>query len=239
MSDSHDSGDTPAGGPPPPQNPYGQAPAGQDPYGQPPPPQQPPYGQAPAGSQSPYGQPPAGPQSPYGQPAYGQQPAYGAAGGHGLPGEPDRRPGGVTAAGIITIVFSGLSLLLFGITTLGLLVARDQFLEQLADQPGFDNADVSPDQLFGVILVVVGVFAVWSLIALVLGVLVLRRSNGARIALVVSSAVTALVSLLGITSGLTAITLIASVAVIVLLFAGGASEWFRRREAGTPGIQQY
>jgi hypothetical protein len=87
-----------------------------------------------------------------------------------------------------------------------------------------------------------GTFAVWSLIATILGVLVLRRSNGARIALVVSSAMTILLSLLAIGSGVSAITLIGGIAVIILLFTGGASEWFKRKNAaapGIPGVQQY
>ena len=73
------------------------------------------------------------------------------------------------------------------------------------------------------------VVVVWSLSAIVLGVLTLKRKNWARVMLVVSAAVTALFSLLGITSGLSALTLIAAVAVIVLLFTGGANQWFARR----------
>ena len=68
----------------------------------------------------------------------------------------------------------------------------------------------------------------------------LRRSNAARITLVVSSAVTALVSLIGIGSGVSALTLIAAIAVIVLLFTGGAGDWFKRKNAAAvPGMQQY
>lgn len=227
MSDPNTPGETPAGGPPPPQNPYGQ-PAGQDPYGQPP---------APA-----YGQPPA---PAYGQPAYGQQPpAYGQQPGYAAPmggGDPDKRPGTVTAAGIITIVFSGLSFLLFAITLVALLVAKDDVLDEIENTEGFQDAGISANDALGVAVAFVGVFAVWCLIATILGFLVLRRSNGARITLVVSAAVTALVSLLGIGSGITAITLIAAIAVIVLLFTGGAGDWFKRRSAAgsVPGMTQY
>ncbi len=73
--------------------------------------------------------------------------------------------------------------------------------------------------------------------------LVLRRSNAARITLVVSSAVTALFSLLAIGSLVSAVTLLAAVAVIVLLFVGGANEWFqgKGRQPGQaiPGMTQY
>lgn len=228
MSDPNTPGETPAGGPPPPQNPYGQ-PAGQDPYGQQPPP--PAYGQ----------QPPA---PAYGQPAYGQQPpAYAAQPGYPAPmgGDPDKRPGTVTAAGIITIVFSGLSFLLFAVILVALLVAKDDVLDEIEKSEGFQDAGISANDALGAVVGFVGVFAVWCLIATVLGFLVLRRSNGARITLVVSAAVTAVISLIGIGSGISAITLIAAVAVIVLLFTGGAGDWFKRRNAAaaTPGMTQY
>ena len=68
----------------------------------------------------------------------------------------------------------------------------------------------------------------------------LRRSNVARILLVISSAVVALFSLLSITSGVSAVWLVAAIAVIVLLFVGGAGDWFKgavavRRAAATAG----
>eukprot|EP01031_Cornospumella_fuschlensis_P019094 gene19094-23392_t len=84
--------------------------------------------------------------------------------------------------------------------------------------------------LTAVVLVVMLAFVFWCISAIVLGVLTLRRRNWARIMLVVSSAVTALFSLLGITSGISALTLIAAIAVIVLLFTGGANQWFAKRQ---------
>lgn len=221
MSDPNTPGEPPAGGPPPPQNPYGQ-PAGQDPYGQQPPPP-----------------PPA-----YGQPAYGQQPpAYGAQPGSPAPmgGDPDKRPGTVTAAGIITIIFSGLSFLLFAVILVALLVAKDDVLDEIEKSEGFQEAGISANDALGAVVAFVGVFAVWCLIATILGFLVLRRSNAARITLVVSSAVAAVLSLIGIGSGLSAITLIAAIAVIVLLFTGGAGDWFKRKGAAAsmPGMTQY
>lgn len=229
MSDTNNPGEPPAGGPPPPPNPYGQPPASQDPYGQPatpPPPPAPAYGQ-PAYGQPAYGQPPA----------YGQQPGYAAA---PMGGDPDKRPGTVTAAGVITIIFSGLSFLLFGFVLVALLVAQDEVLDEIESQPGFQDAGISANDALGVAFGVMGVFALWCLIALILGFMVLRRSNAARITLVVSAAVTAVVSLIGIGSGVSALTLIAAIAVIVLLFTGGAGDWFKRRNAAAvPGMQQY
>lgn len=192
----------------PPQSP-GQSP-GQSPYGQTP------YGQQPSG-QPPYGQAP----DSYGQP-YGSPQGYGAA-------DPERRPGTVTAAVVITWVLSGLSALLFGFTMLAILVAKDAVIDELERQPGFEDAGIDSDAAVGVIAAVLGGFLVWSLIAFVLAVFVFRRSNAARIALIVSASVAAIVSLLSITSIVSFVTLAGSVTAIVLLFMGGAGDWFARR----------
>lgn len=193
--------------PGPTHTPYGQP----DPYGQPTP-----YGQQ--GQASPYGQ--------QGQPSYGAPPVQG-----------DRRPGTVTAAAWITIVFSGLTAVLFGLTGLALLVARDQVITEIERVPEFQDAGIDADAAVGVLVAFILGLVVWAVIALVLAVFVLRRSNVARILLVISSSVVALLSLLGITSGISAITLIASVATIVLLFVGGAGDWFARKgsHGGYPG----
>lgn len=231
MSDSN-SGDT--GG-----SPYGETPPRQNPYGQPPsePPASP-YGEPPA-QPNPYGQPAQ--QNPYSQPtqppAYGQQPAYGP--GYAGPGT-DKRPGSVTGAAVITLIFSGLSLLLYAFVLIALIVAKDEVLDAITQSPDFEDFGISPDSAFGAIVAFVAVFLVWCVIACVLAVLVLRRSNAARIALVVSSAMTAVFSLLGIGSLVSAITLLAGIAVIVLLFVGGANDWFKgRNRTAVPGMTQY
>ena len=214
-------------GNPTPEQPQYPPPSGQpqQPYGQQPPPQSQPYGQQPGYGQTPYGQPQSGyAQQPYGYQAPAYQP-YGSSDG-------ERRPGTVTAAGVITLIFSGLTLALFAIIGIVVIAARDEFVTRLEDQPGFE--DISPDDVVAVMAVVCLVFAVWCIISMVLAVFTMRRSNGARIGLVISSALVAVLSLLGITSGGSAITLIAAVAVIVLLFTGGANAWFGRRNPGSP-----
>ena len=243
MSDSNsgDKGGSPYG-PPPSQNPYGQPPSGQpaSPYGEQPAPPQNPYGEQPAQQQNPYGAPAQ--QPGYGQPPPygGQQPAYGQPGyGYGGPAS-DKRPGSVTGAAVITLIFSGLSLLLYAFILVALVVARDEVLDEITQEPGFEDTGISADSAFGAIVAVVCVLLVWCLIACILAVLVLRRSNAARITLVVSSAVTALFSLLAIGSLVSAITLLAGVAVIVLLFVGGANEWFKGKgRQAIPGMTQY
>jgi len=194
---------------PPPGNPYGDPPPS-NPYGQAPPPQPPAYGQPPPA----YGQPAMPPVS------------YGG-------GDPDKRPGTVTAASIITIVLSALSLAGFGILAIILAAARDDIIDELnreiEGQPGFE--DISADDLANIMIVIFVILAIWSLIAIITAVLALKRQNWARIVTVVSAVMTALFSLLGITSGLSAITLIGAVAVVILYFTGGAGEWYRNKNA--------
>lgn len=229
MNDS--TGNTPPGGEQP-GSPHGQQPyyPQQYPYGeQPPPPgygqpEPPPYGQQHPG-QSPYGQQPQG-QSPYGQQPYG---------GYGTPQpDPGKRPATVTAAGVVTLVFSGLSLVLFGLLLIALAVARDTVVTELRGDERLN--DIDPNDIVSLLVVVFLVLVFWCIAAMVLAVFAMRRSNGARIGLVVSSAVVAVLSLISITSGLSVVTLAAAIAVIVCLFAGGANAWYAGRDgqASTP-----
>ncbi len=172
-----------------------------------------------------------GQSDPYGQPnPYGQQPSYGMA------QQPtgDRRPGTVTAAAWITIVFSAITAVLFGITGLALLVARDQVIAEMENVPEFRDANIDADAAVGVLVAIMAGLVIWAIIAIVLAVLVLRRSNVSRILLVISCAVTAVFSLLSITSVVSIVPLLAAVAVIVLLFTGGAGDWFKRLSGGYP-----
>lgn len=178
------------------------------------------HNQEPGPTHMPYGQP-----APYGQ-GYtdGQQPAYGAA------PQPagDRRPGTVTAAAWLTIVFSAVTAFVFGFTGLALLVARDQVIAEMEKVPEFQDANIDADAAVGVLVAVMVGLVVWSLVAIVLAVLVLRRSSVARILLVISCAATAIFSLLSVASGVTVVPLVAAIATVVLLFTGGASDWFKR-----------
>ena len=180
---------------------------------------------SPYGQSDPYGSTPYGQVNPYGQqPSYGMQPPAG-----------DRRPGTVTAAAWITIVCSALTALIFGFTALALLVARDQVIAEMEKVPEFRDANIDADAAVGVLVAVMVGLVIWAVAAIVLAVLVLRRSNVARILLVISCAVTALFSLLSISSGVSIVLLLASAAAIVLLFTGGANDWFKRLPSQTGG----
>jgi hypothetical protein len=223
---------------PPPQNPYGQPqqpfgapPASPSPYGQPSQPSQPSQPEQPPPSYSQqYGQQPYGQSSysqQYAQQGYGQ-PAYG---GYGQPTS-DRRPATVTAAGVITLVMSGLLAALFALVLVGMAVARDDIVQELRNQQ--DLAGFDPNDLISVLYVMLAAFLVWCIIAMVLAIFAMRRSNGARIGLVVSAALAGLLSLISITSIVTIIPLGACVTTIVCLFAGGAGRWYSGQD-GAPG----
>ena len=247
MSDSSQGGTTPPQNPDGGQTPAGPAP-GQSPDG--PPPAGNPYGQPPAGN--PYGQPPVG--NPYGQAPYPQQPQpqpYGQPQQYGSPYAPapqagplgdgldmygrplaqEARPGTVTAAGWTTLVLSGLTALLFGFFAVAMIVAKDDVLEEidraLAEQGA--TGDFNAEDAFGLVLVVMGVLTLWCVIACVLAVFAMRRSNVSRILLVISASVAGVLSLLAIGSVVSALWLLACIAVVVLLFTGGAGDWYARR----------
>jgi uncharacterized membrane protein HdeD (DUF308 family) len=248
MSENEQRPENPYGGQPP-TNPYGQPlPSSPDetPYGQSPQ-HQAPYGQAPYGQspqhQAPYGQDPYGqtphdqaPQhhAPYGQAPYGSSP-YASPYGGGAPSRSGQRPGTVTAAAWTTIVLGALGTLLYLFLALMFVLAQDVIITEIEDDPSFQDLGVSGGSLVSMVVAGILVFAVWSAINLALGIFVLRRSNVARILLVISCALTAVLSLVSIASGVTAVSLLLAVAVIVLLFVGGAGDWFARRDQQTYG----
>jgi hypothetical protein len=218
-------------GPPPQGQPYGQQPSGQQPYG--PPPQGQPYGQPPYGP-PPHAQQPYGKQ-PYGQQPYGQEPYSGGRGSHPDPHRsPDRRPVTVTIAAVLTWIGAGVTAILMLALVAILAVGGDAFVNEVNRTAARSDLTLTANQAMAVGWTIAAVFLVWSLAAIVLAVLAFRRSNAARIALVVSAVMAALLSLLSIVSGLSAITLIMAGAAVVLLFTGGANQWYSRRSAAGP-----
>lgn len=208
--------------PPPEPTPAPAPQASPPPYGQPPaygPPAHP-YGQAPV-----YG----APAHPYGQPAFGQ----GAQGQPPVGPVPSGRPGSVKAAAIITIVLSSLTALGAGLTMVALLILpRDEVQraidEQLATDPRLAEGlpeGVSISDLVAMVGVVLGVFVIWAAIATMLAIMVWRRHNWARALLVASAVVATLVSLLALP--LTAVHVLAAIAVVLLLVVPASNAWFR------------
>lgn len=171
----------------------------------------------------PYGRPPEDRST---LPGYGQLPlAPGPTGS--APFDADRRPGGVTAAAVLTWVFSGVTALVYVVIVAMLMFARGPLVDALQQDPRFDDLGMAAPDLLAVLWVMSAISIFWCLAACVLAVLAYRRVGWARIALVVSAAVTALLGLLTFPIGL--VHAAAAVATIWLLFARGASQWYSRK----------
>jgi hypothetical protein len=231
--------DRPPAYPPSQGQPYGEP---QQPFGAPPPSPSP-YGQQHQGQhqgQQQGQQPPAQPQSytqqygqsnsqQYGQPAQGAYPSYGE---QAL----DKRPATVTTAGVITLVTSGLMFVLLAVSLVTVLAAGpdSDYVQDIVDEMAQQNAayeDFSAQTIVNIAAVGVAIALGWAVIAMVLAIFAMRRSNAARIGLVVSAALvcvpTGLVGLAG--AFLMLLLSAACIVVIICLFAGGAGGWYARR----------
>jgi len=135
----------------------------------------------------------------------------------------------VTVACAITWLGSFLVAALVTVLSLILAADRTRFLREFQRQADDANLTVTRDQVLAVTWTVVGIALFWCLAAAVLAVLAFRRSRGGRIGLAVSAAMTVLVSLVLILSVVAAVPLLLGVAVLVLLFTGGANDWYARR----------
>jgi hypothetical protein len=201
---------------------------------------------APRGPHGPHG--PHGPSTPTG---YGQYPtpyqgAYGAptpATAPTIPRPPvagwareeqarPPRPRAVTLACVLTWVASGLTALLMVATAVLLSADPDYVLQRAHEQnPQLRAEGVTDDVLIAVTLVMLGAVVLWCLATVVLGVLVLRGTEWARVLLVISAATSAALSLVATALGafLLLLTLAASAATLVLLVRPDVRPFFRRR----------
>jgi hypothetical protein len=196
-------------------------------------------GHSPAGGVPQQGQGASGEHQPSQYPAapawpaqgYGQQPPP-PYGGY----DAGKRPATVTVAAWLTWVLSGLTLVVFGFVVLALLAAKDQLVDAIRTEPELQRLDLPLDDVIALLWVTTAVCVFWCLAAMALAFLAYRRQNWARIALVVSAAVTVLFGVATIPFGL--LNLLAAAATIVLLFTGGANDWFSRRGGGYPPYSQ-
>ena len=205
-------------------DPYSTPPSGdpQNPYGAPP--------------TQPYGQQPY-PQQPYPQQPYAQQPYAQPGAGHPAYGEPagsDRRPGGVTFACVTAIALSALALLAGLLLVIIGAAGSDTFTDSFRDSSSAYD-DLTDQDINNIVLGIGAVMLVWSVAAIVIAIFALRRSNVARVLLTVSAAMTVLVSLIGILSIVAVVPLAGAIAVIVMLYVGGANGWYARRNATPAG----
>jgi hypothetical protein len=169
----------------------------------------------------------------YGQPVFGQT-AYGAA-YQAAPRDPDRRPVTVTVAAVLTWIAAGVTAGLMLLFIMVLALSGDSFVDEFQTAAPDRDLSLTSDQVMAIGWGVGAVMLFWSVAAIVLAVLAFRRNNAGRIALVVSAAMTVLLSLVAIMSVISLVPLIMAVAVLILLFAGGANAWYSRRSGAVPG----
>jgi amino acid transporter len=184
---------------------------GSEPAAPPPPPAAYPFG-APTGGVTPpthaYGQPPMAP------PPMGAYPPPAAMA--------PRRPMTVLIAGILTIVGAILALGFFGLLALALATDEEGFRRSLREEPDFSTSGLSEDGVVTFMWFLIVVIVVWSVVAVVLAVFAMLGAQWARILLTISAALSVF------------FTLFLSVIVIVLLFTGGANEWYRKDGRAAP-----
>ena len=104
-------------------------------------------------------------------------------------GRPERRPVAVMWACVLTWVLSGTAAVMMALSALVIALEPDLVFEELRRQdPDFGAQGVTDRAVQIATYVTAGVTVVWALFAVVLAVLVLRRSGWARITLLASAA---------------------------------------------------
>ncbi|UPK74750.1 hypothetical protein MU582_20305 [Nocardioidaceae bacterium SCSIO 66511] len=182
---------------------------------------------------APFGAPPA--QHPTNPPAaptrYALPPQYAAP-------QSSRLPGSVLAAILTATITSGLIAMAAMIVVVGYASAPADLGNELLTQRAIeDNAHIqelgwSADTLGRAVVYTMAAMLVLSLAAIGAALWMLRRSNAARIVLVVLSGITILVSAVATIAGLP--TIAAAVTVIILVFRPSANAYFRSQQKAVP-----
>jgi hypothetical protein len=140
------------------------------------------------------------------------------------------RPPAVLTACVLTWICSGLTAIGLVLTAVVVAVDPDVVLDDVHErQPDLAEQGISDDLLIGVTIAMLAAFVLWCVAAAVLAALVLRRIDWARIVLVISAAIAALLSLAGLFGGATplVLTLVAASGAVVLLVRHDVNAWFR------------
>ncbi len=173
-------------------------------------------------------QPPSEQPSPTASPPTWQPPpAWQPPPGYLHPAPRRARPGAVVTACVLTWTLSGLVIGLLSLTV-GVVLASPDTLwdEALRQQPQLAAQGLSRQELFTAVQVLGAVGIVWAAAAIVLGALVFRGSNGARIALAASGYVAAGLCLLGtLSSPLLVVPLLVCAAGASLLLRPESRAW--------------
>jgi hypothetical protein len=138
------------------------------------------------------------------------------------------RPRSVLTAAYVTIGCSATVALVLLSALFTALTDRAQLEADVADQISGNDmyADLDPGPIVVLLYVMIGLFVVWALVAILLAVLTLRGSDGARVALVVSAFGGAAASLLGILVVVPLAVGALCVWVAVLLLRGDVTRWY-------------
>ena len=143
------------------------------------------------------------------------------------------RPKSVFVAALVAICASGLVALVCGVNAIAYLVAPDAYVTLLEDQPMLRDSGILDDLGMSVATFAKVIFAVCAavtilvLAAIAAAFLVIRGSKAGRIALVVLSAITVVLSIVTFPVGLPWTA--AAITVIVCLSRPAARAWFAAR----------
>lgn len=172
-------------------------------------------------------------------PGFGSLPASGRADAgleapSGLPdaaqpdAPPPARPAGVTWACALTWIFASLAILVMGASMVAVAMSPDLLFEELDRQrPELADQGVTHDTIVSLTYAMGGLVIVWSILAIILAVLVFRRTAWARLPLLVSAATTAAICVLGtIGQVLMALPLAAAIVTWALLVRPDVRAWF-------------
>ena len=186
-------------------------------------------GAGPASPSAPSGHPltPPPARTPFGQPPvvqgrYGEPPAAGSA---------TRRPDAVNVAFVLTVVFSGLVLVMTSIAVAVMLSSPDLVLEEMRRQsPELAEQGISDAMLRRTTLVTGTLALLWSAAALTLALLMIGRRAWARTGLLVSASACAACCVLATLGSLVvAVPALASISVVACLRRPEVRAWFSRR----------
>lgn len=139
------------------------------------------------------------------------------------------RPATVTAACVLTWIASFFTFMLGGLILYGLLADRDEFIDRLSEES--DLRGISPDDVFVGLLVIAAVLMVWCLVAMALAAAAFRGSKTARVTLIFSAGVAALLSLPAVLVVYPILTLICATSTAVMLASRSSATWYDRAKA--------
>lgn len=145
------------------------------------------------------------------------------------PGWRPPTPGSVKAAVALTWTCCVLALVALIAAAAVLANDRARVVEVLREQPGYDRFAGHEDALIGALWFLDGVFVLWTLAAAAVAVFVLRGHEWARVLLLVSAGVSAVVGLAAFPASV--FHVVGSAVALGLLLSRSASAWFRHRRS--------